>query len=322
MTTDELLIIVEKEIDRLFMDKEPKSLYEPMAYVMKAPGKRLRPLLVLLSCRAAGGRIEDSLPAAVAVEILHAFTLVHDDIMDHDEKRRGQPTIHKKWDEAVAILAGDGLVTRAFQVLLQSHSAVVPDLLKIFTEGLMDLCEGQAMDKEFESRTQVSLDEYIRMIRKKTARLIEVSCEMGVVLAHADAEVRGRVKEFALSLGEAFQIQDDLMDIEADEKLMGKPRGSDIVQGKKTFLTIHFNQKAGNRQSKEYKDLRKREHLAGEQIERMLELFRDTGSIAAARRRVEELIDTAVESVKRLPGAIFQGEELISLAERVKLRVN
>jgi geranylgeranyl diphosphate synthase type II len=204
---------IDKELQLLFQDKEPLSLYRPMQYVMDSGGKRIRPLLLLLCGEAVGGSVESCLQASLAVELLHTFTLVHDDIMDHDDLRRGRETVHKKWDESTAILAGDGLVTMAYKTLLKTKHDRLQDVLNLFTDGLLVLCEGQALDKEYETVSKISLEDYNRMIYKKTAKLIEVSCEMGVVLGNGSSAERDILRQFGINLGLAFQIQDDLLDI-------------------------------------------------------------------------------------------------------------
>jgi len=228
--TSEMKKKIDSEIQELLSDREPFSLYEPMRYILKGGGKRIRPLFVILACQSVGGDISDSLHAAVAVELLHTFTLVHDDIMDHDDLRRGKQTVHKKWDEPTAILAGDGLVTLAYHKLLQTKHPEIQKILQIFTEGLLILCEGQAMDKDFESQETVALSKYIDMIDKKTARLISVSCEIGAILGNAGPTHQEILRKFGASLGRAFQIQDDLLDILYEESVTGKPLGSDVIE--------------------------------------------------------------------------------------------
>lgn len=313
--------VIEKQIGALFAAREPRSLYEPMAWVMNAGGKRLRPVLMILSCRSVGGRLEDCLEAALAVEILHAFTLVHDDIMDNDDTRRGVPAVHKKWDDATAILAGDGLVTRAYQVLLGCRGEV-REVLQIFTDGLMDLCEGQALDKDFEKQAVVSMPAYREMIRKKTARLIEVSCEIGAVLGGAGPAERQILKNFAADLGEAFQIQDDLLDIISAEDVTGKPRCSDIMESKKTFLSIHFLQNADETQRSGFLRLFGKEDLTSEEAEYILDCFARTGSVEAARREVDFLVKRAIEHIRSLSLASQSRDLLVCLADKLRERVS
>lgn len=216
---------VNERLNQVVTKKTPVSFYEPVRYVLEAGGKRIRPILLLLSCKAVGGNQEDCLDAAVAVEILHNFTLVHDDIMDQDDLRRSRQTVHKKWDEATAILAGDGLVALAYHYLLKTKTDHIKEIAEIFTNGIIDLCEGQALDKEFERQVDIDLNQYLIMIEKKTVRLLMISSEIGSLIGGATAEERNILIEFSKHLGSAFQIQDDLLDI---EKTSGKTFGSDI----------------------------------------------------------------------------------------------
>lgn len=314
-----LKAMIDERIAQLFVSRRPETLYDPMAWVMKAGGKRLRPLLVMLSCRSVGGTVDDCIDAALAVEVLHAFTLVHDDIMDNDDTRRGLPTIHKKWNEATAILAGDGLVTKAYQILLQSGNHV-REVLSIFTDGLMDLCEGQALDKEFEDLEHVTMEAYREMIHKKTARLIEVACDMGAVLGGASPEEHRALHRFAGAIGEAFQIQDDLLDLTTDEAVSGKPQGSDISERKKTFLTIHFHEHASAADRTAFAAYYGNGTLSASDRESVIGLLNNAGSIAAARAETAALAETAVDSLEPLRGDYEGKTLLLHLAEQIQNR--
>lgn len=216
----------------------PVTLYEPLKYILSAGGKRIRPILVILSCEAAGGKMEDALYASVAMELLHNFTLVHDDIMDNADTRRGRETIHKKWNENVAILSGDHLIGMAYMNLLNTKSGRINEIVRAFTEGILEVCEGQSFDKEFEVRKDVTIDEYIMMIGKKTAKMLETSALVGALIGNGNEEQISNLKNYALNLGLAFQILDDLLDINSTEEELGKKIGGDLVEGKKTFLLL------------------------------------------------------------------------------------
>jgi Geranylgeranyl pyrophosphate synthase len=222
-----------------FIEKEhPKSLYEPLKYILSGGGKRIRPMLVLFCCEAVGGKFEDALDASIAMEILHNFTLVHDDIMDNADTRRGMETIHKKWDTSIAILAGDELIGLAYKSLLNTPAGDIREISKSFTDGIIEVCEGQSFDKEFEERRDVRLDEYLMMIEKKTSMLLVTCAEIGALIGNAPSETINSLKKYAGSIGLAFQIQDDMLDITADEKEFGKKIGGDLVEGKKTYLLL------------------------------------------------------------------------------------
>lgn len=235
---DVLIREINAALRRYVSRKMPATLYEPPRYLFAGGGKRLRALLVLLACAAAGESYKRALDAAAAVEILHNFSLIHDDIMDHDAMRRGRATIHTKWDTNVAILSGDLLAAVAFQALSRCPKDVLPRVTALFSEGFIQLCEGQALDKEFESRPSVTEREYLRMITLKTSVLFRLSTRIGAIVAHAPASRERALADFGTSLGLAFQLQDDLLDVIADESVLGKSIGSDLIEHKKTYLSI------------------------------------------------------------------------------------
>lgn len=218
--------------------QKPETLYDPLKYVLNGGGKRIRPMLMIFSCEAAGGKMDDAINAAAAIEILHNFTLVHDDIMDNADTRRGQETVHKKWNENVAILCGDHLIGLAYSYLLKTQSAHITEIIRVFTEGIIEVCEGQSFDKEFEERKDVSLDEYLMMIRKKTAKMLETSALVGTLIGNGSPAQLQNIQNYAVNIGLAFQIQDDLLDISADESEFGKKTGGDLIEGKKTYLLL------------------------------------------------------------------------------------
>lgn len=288
---------IDQALQDLFFERKPALLYEPMAYPVLAGGKRLRPILVLLSQQLVGRNGNDTIQAGLAIELLHTFTLVHDDIMDHDDKRRGLPTVHKKWDEPTAILSGDGLVTLAYDTLLAIDHPSVVEAAKVFTEGLLILCEGQALDKAFETQNHVSMSEYEEMIQKKTAKLIEVSCEIGAILGNASREQVNHVKQYAYDLGMAFQIQDDLLDLIGNEKDLGKPVGSDLYEKKKTFLVIHFLEHATNLQKNFFESIWQKDTLLPEDIIVIESLFAETGTLDVTKIRIQKHLQSAIDQL-------------------------
>jgi len=247
-------------LDRYFKqlmgkNHHPVSLYEPIRYFVALGGKRIRPILVLLTAEAVGGSTVDALESAVAIELLHNFTLVHDDIMDEDDMRRGHPTVHKRWDQGVAILAGDGLIGMAYRILTQKNHPRFYERIRIFTTAVIEVCEGQAMDKEFEEKLEVTSAEYSLMIRKKTASLIAMASQLGALSANGNSDQAEQLAIFGEKIGMAFQIQDDLLDFTSTSKLLGKPVGSDILAGKKTFVTLTANQLLTPNQKDQFKSL-------------------------------------------------------------------
>lgn len=297
---ESLKALINEDIYR-FLDRErPASLYEPMRYTVQGGGKKLRPILLLLSTESLGGEVRNALPAASAIELLHNFTLVHDDIMDNDDTRRGRQTVHQKWDVATALLAGDGLVAVAYKRLLETHSPRLPEILQLFTNGIIELCEGQALDKEFETRDSITMADYMEMISKKTACLLSLCTQIGGIVAGAGrAELEG-LKQFGECLGRAFQIQDDVLDITTDESLLGKDFGSDVKSRKKTFLLIHALEHANAAQMRAIQRILAQDEIRREQILAMRNTFETIGSIHAAKRAVEENIAQASSSLQHL----------------------
>lgn len=244
--------------------ESPENLREPIQYFFDQPSKKIRPLLSVFCCEAVGGNKEDAIPAATAIELFHDFTLIHDDIMDQDEMRRGKPTIHMKWDSGTAILVGDALIGLSFQQLIKSPQKYLDQVVKIFSEALVKVCEGQALDKSFETAPHVNLENYLDMIAKKTAWLFKVSCEIGAILGSGSSKRVEELAQYGYNLGLAFQIQDDLLDFVADETKLGKKIGSDFKMDKKTYITLKYQEILKNKpelkkqypiQEKDYKSL-------------------------------------------------------------------
>ena len=240
----QLRLMVDQRLRSLIRGDEPRDLFDGCRYVLSGGGKRIRSIVLMLSCEAVGGTARQSLEAGTAIEIMHNFTLVHDDIMDHATARRGRPTVHTRWDINNALLVGDVLLGVAYRSLMRTRGANISLLVELFTAGLLDVCEGQALDLAFEHRTDVSIRQYYRMIEKKTGRLIAVAAELGGVIGGGNRRELAALHQFGLYLGRAFQIQDDLLDVIADEKDFGKIVGGDILEGKRTFLLLRAAERA------------------------------------------------------------------------------
>lgn len=218
--------------------REPSGLYAPMAHIMSIPGKRIRPLLLLLSCDAFGGNIDEALPAAHAMELFHNFTLVHDDIMDAATLRRGIATVHQKYGVNAGILSGDALFVFSYKNLCSIKPAHLPVVLDVFNRTAIEIMEGQQMDMDFEKRLDVTIDEYLKMIEYKTSVLLACSLQIGAVLGGASAGDQAKIYDFGIKLGLSFQIKDDWLDTFGESDKVGKKVGGDIIQNKKTFLLI------------------------------------------------------------------------------------
>lgn len=241
----ELLSKVEKRISEIVPNKEPKNLYEPFKYIMLAGGKRIRPVLALISCGVVGGDIEKAIDSSVALEVLHNFTLVHDDIMDNSHIRRNRPTVHKKWNEAIAILAGDVMIGYAYNLLPRaSEHQRADEINRIFTNELIEVCEGQVFDMDFNESKDVSIEQYMNMIDKKTARLMESAAAIGANIGMGSPEEVVALRNISKLMGLAFQVQDDLLDMTAEQIKLGKKVGNDLLEGKKTFLIIKAKEEA------------------------------------------------------------------------------
>ncbi len=238
-SSKEILEIVSSYIDSLPYDRKPQSLYDPVKYVLSAGGKRIRPSFVLMAYNLFRDDVEAALPAAAALETYHNYTLLHDDLMDNADVRHGRPTVHRKWDANTAILSGDTMLSLAYLHLAGVDAACLKPALDLFTETALQVSEGQQLDMEFETRDNVTEDEYIEMIRLKTSVLLACALKMGALLAGAPAEDAELVYKFGEKIGLAFQLQDDLLDVYSDPEVFGKAIGGDITSNKKTYMLIN-----------------------------------------------------------------------------------
>ncbi|MCC6866298.1 MAG: polyprenyl synthetase family protein [Ignavibacteria bacterium] len=299
-----LLEFLKKETERSKYCKKfgkyPYSLFDPLNYIMSGGGKRIRPILVLLSCETFGGDINNAIDAAIAVEILHNFTLVHDDIMDNANTRRGKETIHKKWDVNAAILVGDELIGLSYRSLLRSNSNNINGILKAFTDGVIEVCEGQALDKEFELSEAVSIDDYIIMIKKKTAELLKTSSIIGAIIGNAEQNGIEAISKYSENIGIAFQINDDLLDVIADEGEFGKKIGGDILEKKKTFLYLKALELLKGKEKEDFKLLYNNSHNNKEKIDMIINIYNTICVINSAKDEISKFTSKANESLNCL----------------------
>ncbi|MEI6311634.1 MAG: polyprenyl synthetase family protein [Bacteroidota bacterium] len=243
-TSEELYKIYQDTFSTDHFNFEPKGLYEPVKHIMSIPGKRIRPMLCLMSCEMFGGNIKDALYASFAMEVFHNFTLVHDDIMDKADIRRGHPTVHKVFGTNAGILAGDAMLSYAYKYLCMTPASTLVDVLDVFNKTSIEIYEGQQLDVDFETRLDVSEEEYIKMIEYKTSVLLACSLKVGAIIGGASKEDQERIYNFGLYLGLSFQIKDDLLDTFGEQAKVGKRIGGDILNNKKTFLLINALKKA------------------------------------------------------------------------------
>ena len=298
---DELTEEINRQLAQLVPHKEPADLYEPARYVLEAPGKRLRPLLLLLSAGIFDVPEEDAMPAALALEVFHTFTLVHDDIMDRADARRGKPTVHMRWDEGTAILCGDWLMGLSYQLLSRVPRGDLRAILNRYHNMVTRLCEGQALDKAFETRQDVTLEAYMQMIEGKTGALIQTALVTGGLLSEAPEEVIEKLEAMGWHLGRAFQIQDDLLDVVAEDKAWGKPVGGDLVEGKKTFLLLRALEKAEGEDARFFNELVARGGLEPSRIPEARERMRTLGVLDDAREEVQRHYEEAQSFLAYLP---------------------
>ena len=238
MTFSDALIIINKEIQSIEYPQNPSGLYDPIAYLLALKGKKIRPALTLLACNLYSDEVKDAIPAALAWEIFHNFTLMHDDMMDNADLRRGQATVHKKWNENTAILSGDAMLILSYMYLAKSPEKKLKILLDLFSDTAARICEGQQFDMEYERRTIISEEEYIEMIRLKTAVMLGACLKSGAIIGEANKSDQQNLYEFGIRLGIAFQIKDDWLDIYGSPNVVGKTTGGDILCNKKTFLLV------------------------------------------------------------------------------------
>lgn len=242
---------IDQELAALNLSNDPKELYDPIHYVLSNGGKRARPVLVMMACKLFTDDLEKSLPAALAVEIFHNFTLVHDDIMDEAPLRRGRQTVHEKWGSNVAIISGDAMMIKAYEQLAKCTPEHLHKVLAIFNSAALYVCEGQQMDMNFEKEEHVSIEDYIRMIELKTSTLLATSLKLGAILGGASDAQADLLWDFGKNIGIAFQLQDDILDVYGEEGKFGKKVGGDIVAGKKTFLMLKALELGDERVGKE-----------------------------------------------------------------------
>lgn len=278
LTSNEILDKVNQYLDKLAYDRQPASLYAPIKYVLSIGGKRIRPVLMLLAYNLFKDDPEHILMPACALETYHNYTLLHDDLMDNADVRRGMPTVHRKWDANTAILSGDTMLVLAYQRMAQVPADKLKPVLDLFTETALEIGEGQQYDMDFENRTDVTEAEYIEMIRLKTSVLLACAVKIGAILAGASAEDADNLYAFGEQIGLAFQLQDDLLDVYGDPKVFGKAIGGDITSNKKTYMLINAYQRADDAQRRElHRWISAKQFDKQEKIAAVTELYNQIG---------------------------------------------
>jgi geranylgeranyl diphosphate synthase type II len=297
----ELLKAVEGEIKNQPFGSQPKSLYEPIRYIMALGGKRLRPLLVLMAYSLYKKDAKSIVKYATAVEAFHNFTLLHDDIMDNAPLRRGKPTVHEKWNANTAILSGDVMLVKVYEMFLSLEGKTLNETLRIFNKCAAEVCEGQQWDMEFETKDKVTEAQYIEMIRLKTAVLLGFSLEMGALLADASQEDRNHLREFGTHIGIGFQLKDDLLDVYADKKKFGKQVGGDIIANKKTFLLIKAKEKARGKDKTELNQwLKARNFNKQKKVKAVTALYDKLSIPQLTEKKIQFYFDKGFEKLEKI----------------------
>lgn len=293
----ELRELIDKAIDNYLYEKEPAALYDAVKYLPAAGGKRLRPIIACLACEAVGGNVMDAIPFGVALEIIHTFTLVHDDIMDRDEERRGKPSVHALFGDATAILAGDALFAKAFEIASYTKDDhVAKTILRHLAIMSKEICEGQQLDISYADREYIEEPRFFEVIEKKTARMFEYAAMGGALTGGAKEKEQQALREYGKHLGLAFQIWDDCLDIIGKD--IGKPVGSDIREGKKTLLYLHAYTNADDREWLAYYG---NPEASSEDIRKVIQLFEKVGAVAYAQEKAQELAAAAKKHLSVVP---------------------
>lgn len=320
------MIDINQAIESLNWEKEPKGLYEPIAYALASGGKRIRPTLALLAAETIinggllnGSVMDDVVPAALALEIFHNFTLLHDDVMDKAPVRRGRETVHVKWNENTAILSGDQMLIEAYKELAQVPAEKVAGALKMFNEMATGVCEGQQYDVDFEHASQVTIEDYMMMIEKKTSVLLAYAMKIGGYIAGANESQQEALYQYGLHLGLAFQIQDDILDVYGDPKTFGKKIGGDICANKKTFLLLTALESADAESRAELLQWMMATDRDEEKIAAVTEIYNKLGVREAGEVLMEEHTAIALEQLDKLPQNDAT-ETLRELAEKLATR--
>ncbi len=304
---------IEEEIANIDFPANPSNLYDPLRYFLAIGGKRMRPILTLMGAEAFGSPLEKALPSALAIELFHNFSLIHDDIMDEAPMRRGQETVHTKWNSNIAILSGDVLLVKAYQLLTKQDPIVLPDLLTVFNKTAVEVCEGQQLDMDFESRNDVSIDEYIEMIRLKTSVLLGCALEMGAIISKASKKERELIYEFGQHIGIAFQIQDDILDLYADPDKFGKQVGGDVISNKKTLLLLKAYELSSTAQKEELDRLFHEKDLKLK-VSTVKNYFDSIGVREACKDIMNSHYTTALDAISKSTISASKKEPLLQLA--------
>ena len=306
---------IEEAVEQVLTDEVPRSLFEPASYILSLGGKRLRPVLALLAADLFGKNPKVAIAPAIAIEIFHNFSLVHDDLMDRADIRRGHPTVHKKWNANAAILSGDAMVIESYRQIARVPSRFLPEVLEVFSTTAMEICKGQQYDMDFEKRDDVTEDEYIEMIRLKTAVLIGCSLKMGAIMAETSPENANALYDFGINIGLAFQLKDDLLDVYGNPETFGKKIGGDILCNKKTYLLIKALKNAAPEQREELdRWLNAVEYNPEEKIEAVKKIYDELNLKQIAENLIEKYYLASLDCLASVRVSDERKQVLVDLA--------
>ncbi|MCK6649259.1 MAG: polyprenyl synthetase family protein [Bacteroidia bacterium] len=314
---------IEQAIKESKYGSNPKELYDPIEYIMSLGGKRMRPILVMMACDLFDGDTTKALHPALAIEIFHNFTLVHDDIMDKAPLRRNKETVHMKWNDNIAILSGDAMMVKAYQEICKAEPAQLPELLTIFNDTALKVCEGQQMDMNYESLLKVSIPQYIKMIELKTAVLLAGALKIGALIGGAREEDAQHLYDFGKHIGIAFQLQDDILDVYANADKFGKQKGGDIIANKKTFLLLKAMEMAeNNRYMKEELQqwIAAPQFDPNEKVEAVTNIYNFLNVKELARNEMQKQYEFGISALKKIPANEEKKQALVDFADSLMVR--
>jgi geranylgeranyl diphosphate synthase type II len=313
--------IIFSHFNQLALKKEPNNLYEPIQYILGLGGKRLRPVLTLMACEVFDVDCQKAIPAATAVEVFHNFSLIHDDIMDDAPLRRGNETVHEKWNLNTGILSGDAMLILAYQYFEEYEPNIFRALAKLFSKTALEVCEGQQYDVDFEIRDDVTIPEYLKMIQYKTAVLVGAAMKMGAIVAETCSENANSIYDFGLNLGIAFQLQDDYLDAFGDPETFGKQVGGDIIENKKTYLYLKAIEFASNTEKEQLLHLFSVHPSDNtDKINSVKEIFNQTGASEATQKAIQEYTFKALETLDKMNIGADKKEILKAFGENLMNR--
>ena len=288
---------VESYLENYRLPVSPVNLYEPLVYFLGLGGKRLRPVLTLIAAELGGKSIDEAIHAALSIELFHNFSLIHDDIMDNAPIRRGLPTVHEKWNSNIAILSGDVLLVKAYELISKQNKEHIPDLYQLFNKTAIEVCEGQQMDMDFEIREDVTIEEYIAMIRLKTSVLLGCALEFGFLISNQSVENRKNIYDFGVNLGIAFQIQDDILDLYGDPDKVGKQVGGDVRANKKTLLYLTAEKICKNLNNNKLNILKETKDL-DKKVQETSAFYKEIGVLEETQKYLNYYYDSAMKSLE------------------------